>query len=124
MKKILIIEDDRVTAHVYSSRLEKEGFEVHLAADGQSGWDLLLNLRPDGVLLDLMLPKGNGIELLKKIRALDGFEKLPVIVYTNSFVPQLVEEAQAAGATKVFDKSTVTAPMLILAFQQAIRSDQ
>jgi CheY-like chemotaxis protein len=124
MKKILIIEDDQVTAHVYRARLMREGFEVDVVADGQSGWDRLLESRPDGVLLDLLMPNINGIELLKKIRAFDDFKQLPVIVYTNGFVPQLVDDAQAAGATKVFDKASMTGPMLIMAFQEAMRSDQ
>jgi CheY-like chemotaxis protein len=123
MKKILIIEDDPVAAQVYKSYLRKEGFEVFVVIDGESGWDRILELRPDGVLLDLMLPKVNGIELLKRIRALESFQKLPVMAYTNGFVPQMVEEARAAGATKIFDKSTLTAPVLLTALRGALEAD-
>ena len=76
MKKILIIEDDTIVAHVYRSRLEKEGFEVDIAADGQAGYYRLYEMKPDALLLDLMLPKLNGIDLLKKIRATREFAKL------------------------------------------------
>src|SRR5262245_9934909 len=120
MKKILIIEDDQVSARAYRTRLEKEGFEVHVAMDGQSGWDQLLDLRPDAVLLDLMLPKISGIELIRKIRSLDEFKALPVMVYTNRFIPRLVEDARAAGATEIFNKASVTASMLIQALRGAL----
>jgi len=119
MKKILIIEDDPVTARIYSTRLEEEGYEVNLVMDGQSGMNRLLQFHPDAVLLDLMLPRISGLEVLKKIRALEEFKNVPVIVYTNVSVPKMVEEAMAAGATRVFDKATVTIPMLLLAFQEA-----
>ena len=124
MKRILIMEDDPVTAHVYRTRLEKEGYEVTVAPDGQTGLARFSELRPDGVLLDLMMPKAGGIDVLKKIRAMDDFKNLPIIAYTNGFVPKMVEDALAAGATRVFDKSTVTAPMVILAFEEAAGSDK
>src|SRR6058998_1283800 len=93
MKKILIIEDDPIAAYIYRNRLEKEGYRVEVAVDGQSGFDRLVEFRPDGLLLDLMLPKTSGIELLKAIRNLEHFRGLPVIAYTNAFVPNMIEEA-------------------------------
>ena|SRR5436190_1688999 len=117
MKKILIIEDDPVAGYIYRNRLEKEGYQVEVAVDGQSGFDRLVEFRPDGLLLDLMLPKTSGIDLLKAIRNLDSFQNLPVIAYTNAFVPNMIEEAREAGATKVFDKLTMTPLMLADAFR-------
>jgi DNA-binding response OmpR family regulator len=113
MKKILIIEDDPVVAHIYRSRFEKEGFTVDVCADGQSGYYLLHDMKPDALLLDLMLPKLNGIELLKKIRAIREFEKLPVVVLTNAYVANMIHEAFTAGASGVFNKSSVTPRQII-----------
>ena len=62
MKKILIIEDDPIVGHIYQTRLEKEGYEVDIAHDGQSGFYRIHEFKPDAVLLDLMLPKMNGVE--------------------------------------------------------------
>lgn len=107
-KRILIIEDDPIVGHIYRSRLEKEGYTVELATDGQSGFYALYNAAPDGLLLDLMLPKMNGIEVLKKIRAQADFRNLPVIVFTNAYVPTMVQEAYSSGASAVFDKATLT----------------
>ena len=69
MKKILIIEDDSIVAHIYRSRLEKEGYTVEVCEDGQTGFYRIHEVHPQAILLDLMLPKMNGIDILKKIRA-------------------------------------------------------
>ncbi|HMJ90160.1 MAG TPA: response regulator, partial [Candidatus Acidoferrum sp.] len=107
MKKILIIEDDPIVGHIYKSRMEKEGFKVEVSADGQAGYYRIYDLKPDAILLDLMLPKMNGIDLLKKIRAVREFEKVPILVFTNAYVANMIHEAFSAGATAIYNKSTV-----------------
>lgn len=113
MKKILVIEDDPIVAHIYKSRLEKEGFKVEVSADGQAGYYRIYDLKPDALLLDLMLPKMNGVDLLKKIRAVREFEKIPILVFTNAYVANMIHEAFSAGATAVYNKSTVTPRQVI-----------
>jgi DNA-binding response OmpR family regulator/HPt (histidine-containing phosphotransfer) domain-containing protein len=113
MKKILIIEDDPVIGHIYKTRLEKEGYKVEIAADGQSGFFRIHEFEPDAVLLDLMLPKMNGVEILKKIRAQSKYAKTPVIVFTNAYVPNMINESFLAGATMVFNKATLTPRQMI-----------
>lgn len=120
MKKILIIEDDPIVAHIYQTRLEKEGYEVEVAPDGQSGFYRVHEFRPSAVLLDLMLPKMNGVEILKKIRAQGQFGQTPVIVFTNAYVPNMIHESFQAGATQVFNKATLTPRQIIDAIQNAI----
>src|SRR4051794_2918794 len=123
MKKILIIEDDPITGKIYRTLMEKEGCEVEVASDGQSGFERLQEFRPDGLLLDLMLPKTNGIVLLQNIRAMDTFKDLPIVAFTNAFVPELVGTALKAGANKVYDKSSVTRLMLMEAFREGMEAD-
>jgi CheY-like chemotaxis protein len=123
MKKILIIEDDPITTKIYRALLEKEGYQVETAADGQSGFERLIEVRPDGLLLDLMLPKTSGNDLLQKIRGLDYFRDLPIIAFTNAFVLQMVQDALRAGATKVYDKSSMTRLMLIEAFRECTEKE-
>jgi DNA-binding response OmpR family regulator len=108
MKKVLIIEDDPVVAHIYRTRLEKENYTVETCADGQTGFYRIHEFHPDGVLLDLMLPKMNGIDILKKIRAQGQFSRVPIIVFTNAYVPNMIQEAFSAGASHVFNKATLT----------------
>lgn len=108
MKKVLIIEDDPIVGHIYKTRLEKDGFEIEVCTDGQAGFYRTHEFHPDIVLLDLMLPKMNGIEILKKLRAQPQFSHLPVIVFTNAYVPNMIQEAFSAGASQVFNKATLT----------------
>ena len=108
MKKVLIIEDDPVVAHIYRTRLEKEDYSVETCADGQAGFYRIHEFRPDAVLLDLMLPKMNGIDILKKIRAQGQFNRIPIIVFTNAYVPNMIQEAFSSGASHVFNKATLT----------------
>ncbi len=108
MKRILIIEDDPIVGHIYRTRLEREGFEIEVCADGHAGFYRTFDFKPDAVLLDLMLPKMNGIDILKKLRSEPKFQRLPVIVFTNAYVPNMIQEAFSAGASQVFNKATLT----------------
>jgi DNA-binding response OmpR family regulator len=117
MKKILIIEDDPIVAHIYRTRLEKAGYRVETCADGQSGFYRVHEFNPDGMLLDLMLPKMNGVEILKKMRAQAKFSSVPIVVFTNAFVPNLIQEAYSAGASHVFNKATLTPRQILDALQ-------
>ena len=121
MKKIIIVEDDPIVAHIYQTRLEKEGYEVETCADGQKGFYRIHEFHPDAVLLDLMLPKMNGVDILKKIRAQSQFQRLPVIVFTNAYVPNMIQEAFGAGATQVFNKATLTPRQVIDSLQAIIQ---
>ena len=108
--KVLIIEDDPIIANIYRSRLEKEGFQVEIASDGQTGFYRTIESRPSALLLDLMLPKMDGIQILRKIRAQKAFQGTPVIVFTNAYVPNMIQEATLAGATVVFNKAGLDTP--------------
>ncbi len=122
MKKILIIEDDPIVAHIYRNRLEKEGYTVEVSNDGQSGFHRIHEFHPDAILLDLMLPKINGVEILKKIRAQTQFARVPVIVFTNAYVPNMIQEAVAAGASHVCNKATLTPRQIIDLVHQLINN--
>ena len=96
------------SAHLYKGSLERAGYEVQISRDGKAGLDFLSQNVPDAVLLDVMVPGISGIELLKQIRADHRLANLPVVVYTNAFIPKLTEEAKLAGATEVFAKAQLT----------------
>ena len=120
MNKILIIEDDPIVARIYRTRLEKEGYTVEICEDGQSGFYRIHEFHPQGVLLDLMLPKMNGVEILKKIRAQGQFAQIPVIVFTNAYVPNMIQEAFAAGASQVFNKATLSPRQILDSLDQLL----
>ena len=123
MKKLLIIEDDKIVASVYRRLFEKEGYAVEVAAEGQAGFFRIHETKPDAVLLDLMLPKIEGMDILKKIRAQRAFEKLPVIVFTNSYLPEMVQAALKAGAHQVFNKSSAAPREIVRAVNEALFPD-
>ncbi|HDZ54646.1 MAG TPA: response regulator [Candidatus Nealsonbacteria bacterium] len=79
---ILIIEDEAGFRRIYRDVLENDGYEVLEAEDGESGWQLVKSKRPDLVLLDLILPKLHGFEVLKNIRADAAIKDIPVIIFS------------------------------------------
>src|SRR5438552_6206693 len=113
MKKILIIDDDQFTADIYRHKFQCEGYEAELTGDGNSAMGRLKGSPPDVVLLDLMLPEVNGVEVLKFIRAQEITRALPVIVFTNSYAGGLVQAARAAGANKCLSKAMCTPAQLV-----------
>jgi DNA-binding response OmpR family regulator len=119
-RKLLIIEDDPIIAHIYRSKFEKEGYEVEVASDGQTGFYRLFEAPFNAVILDLMLPQINGLDILKKIRAQRNFERLPVIVLTNAYLSQMALEAARAGASHVFYKATTSAQEIINAINRLL----
>lgn len=80
---VLLVEDDQFLAGMYGSKLELEGYHVVLARDGAEGWKLARTSKPDLVLLDLVLPKMSGFEILEHIRATPDLASTPVILLTN-----------------------------------------
>lgn len=108
MKKILIIEDDQIVASIYRNKFSSEGFKVEVAYDGEVGLDMVKAFRPDAILLDLMLPKLAGVDLIKMVRALPEFARTPILVLSSTYLSNLVQEARNAGATKCLSKSSCT----------------
>lgn len=108
MRKLLIIEDDRIIGSIYSKKFAVEGFNVEVAEDGQTGLERILAFRPDIVLLDLMLPKLNGLEILARVRAMPEFQRLPIIVFSNAYMTSVIDAAWKAGATTVLTKSNTS----------------
>lgn len=123
MKKILLIEDDQIVANVYRNKLAVEGFQVEIASDGEAGYKMVHSFKPDVVLLDLMLPKLPGVDLLKKVRSEPEFEKLPIIVFTSTYLSSSVQDAWKAGATKCLTKSSCTPKQVIGAVRSVLENN-
>lgn len=83
MTKIAIIEDDQAISQMYRMKFEAEGFEVETAENGKLGLELAEKMRPDIILLDLMMPEMNGDEMLSKMRATAWGKDTKVIILTN-----------------------------------------
>ncbi|MEW6304150.1 MAG: response regulator [Verrucomicrobiota bacterium] len=113
MKKILVIEDDLITANIYRNKYLLAGYQVETAPDGEAGIKTMLSFRPDVLQLDLMLPKLNGVEVIKRVRAHPDFKNLPILVLSNSYLTSLVQEAWKAGATKCISKADCNPKLMI-----------
>ena len=122
MPKIVVVEDQQVLATVYRNKFLAEGYQVEVAIDGEAGVALINSAKPDLVILDVMLPKLNGIEVLKKVRANPLFETLPVIIFSNASLPGMVEDAWKAGATMVLSKSSHSPKQIVESVRCALRS--
>jgi DNA-binding response OmpR family regulator len=106
MKKILIIEDDRIVANIYRNKLAVEGYQTEIAADGEAGLKLLRTLQPDLVVLDLMLPGMSGVDVIREVRGDPEFSKLPIIVFSNTYLNNMIQQAWKAGADKCISKAS------------------
>ncbi len=95
---ILIVEDDGFLASIYAQKLELEGFETTLATNGEDGLKLARKEMPDLVLLDLLMPKLNGFEVLEQMKADADLTKIPVLVLTNLGQKEDVERCLKLGA--------------------------
>jgi len=120
MKKVLIIEDDQIVANIYRNKLSLEGFKVEVSLDGESGVETVKSFKPDAVLLDLMLPKVTGVEVMKQLRATSDFAQTPIIVFSNTYLSNMVQEAWKAGATKCLSKANCTPKHVIDVLRTAL----
>lgn len=98
MAKVLLVEDDTFLSGMYVKKLEMENFEVLLASDGKQGLRMIIEEIPDLILLDIILPKMSGFEILKEIKKDRKTKDIPVILLTNLGQKKDVERGFALGA--------------------------
>ena len=103
-KKILVIDDDQMLLKLLSSELEKIGFVVDVALDGEEGLRKVRDVRPDVILLDIVLPKLDGMSMLKKLKQDPQTASIPVVMLTNLQTNESVAEAVEAGSAEYLVK--------------------
>ena len=108
MTKILLIEDEELVARMYEKALKFEGYEVAVAFGGKTGLEKVGNFKPDLVLLDIMMPEPDGIEVLERIKANPETSPLPVIMLTNLSGKRDAQLALEKGALDYIVKSKIT----------------
>lgn len=118
MKKILLVDDDALVLELYRKKLVQGGFEVQTATDGLDAIKVLGSFTPDFVVLDLMMPRLSGADVLKFIRARPGLAKVPVAVLTNAFMSDQARAVNSLGIDRAIIKGECTpSKMLELACQ-------
>jgi DNA-binding response OmpR family regulator len=108
MKKILIIEDDPFLSEMYATKFSQSGFQAEIAADGIKGMKKIEASKPDLILLDIVLPKLDGFEILKRIKKDSKLKEIPVILLTNLGQKNEVEKGLALGANEYIIKAHFT----------------
>ena len=120
MKRILFVDDDALVLRIYQEALSRQGFYVEPARDGFEARKSLVAGKPDLMVLDLMMPRISGVEVLNFVRAQRELATLPVIVLTNAYMNEMARDAAAAGAHKVLFKVRCTPSILLSAIRELL----
>lgn len=106
--KIAIIEDDVTIVQMYRTKFLNEGYTVEMAGDGVVGLKLIKEFQPDIVLLDLMMPTMNGIDMLRELRKLPGGKEVRVVVLTNMGDDETAQSVKGLGVLEYIVKAEMT----------------
>ena len=121
---VVIIEDDETAASYYATLFRGNGYQVEVANDGVSGVDLCIRTQPQLILLDVMMPRQNGILVLQTLRASDETRNTPVVVMSNFSEPTLIKRAIQLGALEYVIKTQVEGPALLNALPRWINHEK
>lgn len=108
MPKIAIVEDDQAISQMYRFKFEAESFTVETADNGKLGLKLAEKMKPDIILLDLMMPEMNGDEMLEKLRKTAWGKHIKVIILTNMGEQEIPPELKRLGVSDVILKADMT----------------
>jgi len=97
-KKIIIIEDEEIILNLLQKKLTNEGFEVSIAREGREGLKVMKEVKPDLVLLDIVMPNMGGFEVMEEMEKDEELKKIPIIIVSNSGQPVELDKAQKLGA--------------------------
>ena len=98
IKTILIIEDEQVLASLLKRKLSRRGYRSIIAADGREGLKKIKEIRPDLILLDIVMPKMSGFEVMEAKQKIEAIKDIPIIIISNSGQPVEISRAQKLGA--------------------------
>ena len=97
MKKVLIVEDEELIGDLLQKKLRQEGYYASVAIDGEAALKQIREEKPDIVLLDIVLPRLNGFEVLSELKKDEELRQIPVIIISNSGQPDEIEKAKELG---------------------------
>ena len=121
MSKILLVEDNEMNRDMLTRRLERKGYEVAIAVDGQAGIDMASSATPDIILMDLSLPVIDGWEATRKIKADPATQSIPVIALTAHAMAGDEQKALEAGCDD-YDTKPIELPRLLGKIENLLES--
>ncbi len=98
-KKIIIIEDEEILRNLLHKKLTAEGYDISVAEDGEKGLSMIKENKPDLILLDIVMPKMGGFEMMEEMQKDENISNILVIVVSNSGQPVEIDRAQKLGAS-------------------------
>ena len=113
MQRVLLVDDDPLVLRIYREALSRHGFEVVTADDGVAAVRSLRNAKPDVVVLDLLMPRLSGAEVVRFMQDQPELQEVPVIILSNAYMDTLAREAAVSGAHKGLVKTRCTPSLLI-----------
>lgn len=112
-KKILLVEDEKTLSEMYQTKLEREKFEVISVQDGGEVLEKVKSEKPDLILLDIILPKTNGFDILSEIKSDSKLKKIPVIMLTNLGQEEDIKKGKELGAKDYIVKANSTPAQIV-----------
>jgi CheY-like chemotaxis protein len=103
--QVLLIEDDSALAQMYQLKLERDGYTVRVAGDGEEALALISKRMPDLIFLDIRLPKMDGLAFLEQLRRHEGTRNVPVVIVSNYSEQELIDRGLQLGALEYLVKS-------------------
>lgn len=122
MAKVLLIEDDQLIVNVYSTYLKNEGHEVVSLFEGSQALQTAIDFQPGLILLDIMVPKLSGAQILEELRKEPLLANIPIIIYTNLSSEEKAREMLDKGATEFISKATASPREVIAKIQKYLQS--
>ena len=110
---LLIVEDEMMLAQMYSSKLKKEGFEVHVAHNGREGIAKMRSEHPNLVLMDVLMPDIDGLQALRQVKADSQTKDIPVLILTNMSDDNYAKQAIKDGANDYIVKAETTPEQVV-----------
>ena len=123
-KKILLVEDEAFIRDLYQRQLTKEGYDVAVAADGQEGINQLKNQIFDLLLLDIMLPGMNGLQVLREFKTQNPNSRMITILLTNLGQEEVIKEGFELGAQAYLIKASYTPEQVVAEVKTALSGGQ
>jgi DNA-binding response OmpR family regulator len=111
--KVLIIEDEEMLVNMYISKFEKEGYQAEKASNGRIGLEQAKKIKPDIILLDIMMPEIDGFMVLKDLKNDIDTKNVPVIMLTNLGQEEDIEKGNQLGASDYLVKANLTPAQVV-----------
>jgi CheY-like chemotaxis protein len=113
-KRVCIVDDDPDILMMYRMRFEQEGYDVSVATDGETGLTLIRSVRPDIVILDIHMPKMDGVSVLNELNHDSELAGIPVIVLSNNNSDQMFQKISDLGTVRYYIVKTLTTPRKVV----------